>query len=153
MKKYELLRINELLMKSINYKSHEFGYGVFKNKQIVENALTEVDFMNDIDPEYVEYENKRIDLCKRLSKKHPNGMEMIVDGRFQIEDDVAFKTGMEELRSQYQPFVQKRDEQIRRFNTIMQQDIELEFVKVEKKDLPKEIQTAAEMFEYEFMIA
>ena len=39
------------------------------------------------------------------------------------------------------------------FNTIMQQDIELEFVKVEKKDLPKEIQTAAEMFEYEFMIA
>ena len=153
MKKYELLRINELLMKSINYKSHEFAKAVFENKLLVESTLTEVDFMNDVDPEYVEYENKRIELCKKMSKKHPNGMEIIVDGRFQIEDNEAFKVGMEELRLQYKPFIQKRDEQIKRFNGIMEQDIELNFVKIDKKDLPVEIKTAAEMFEYSFMIA
>jgi len=59
---------------------------------------------------------------------------------------------MDELRAEYKEVVDKRDEQLNRFNLIMQEDVDLDFVKVEKKDLPTEIQTANEMFEYGFMI-
>jgi hypothetical protein len=153
MKKFELLRINDFLMKSVNYKSHEFAYAIYKNKQKVDEILIEVDFMNDIDPEYVEYENKRIELCKTTSKKDPTGREIVKDGRFEIGDVEIFKNGMDELRKQYESFIQKRDEQINRFNIIMQQEVEIDFVKVDKKDLPVEITTATEMFEYGFMIS
>lgn len=152
MKKYEILRISDILIKSINYKNHEFAYAVFKNKQLVDNALLEVDFMNDVEPEYIEYENKRLELCKKTCRKDQNGMDIVNDGRFDIEDTESFKDGMDKLRTQYLQFIDRRDEQINRFNTIMQGDIELNFIKVDKNDLPKEISTAAEMFEYEFMI-
>ena len=152
MKKYELLRINDLLVKSVNYQNHEFAYAIFKNKQIVENALIEVDFMNDVSPEYVEYENKRVDLCKRTCKKDSSGKDVVKDGRFEIEDTETFNKVMIELREMYKIYIDKRDEQINQFNIIMQQNIELQFVMVEKKDLPVEIKTATEMFEYGFMI-
>ena len=152
MKKYELLRINDVLVKSVDFQNHEFAYAIFKNKQIIEKALLEVDFMNDVAPEYVEYENKRVDLCKKTCKKDSSGMDIVKDGRFDIEDTETFNKVMEELREMYKPHIDKRDEQINLFNQIMQQDIELQFFMVEKKDLPVEIKTAAEMFEYGFMI-
>ena len=151
-KKYELLRINDLLVKSINYKSHEFAYAIFKNKQLIDEILKDVEFINDVDEKFMEYENKRIELCRICAKKDPDGKEIVQEGRFAIQDNDTFTKGMDELRAEYKEVVDKRDEQLNRFNLIMQEDVDLDFVKVEKKDLPTEIQTANEMFEYGFMI-
>jgi len=153
MKKYELLRINDTLVKSIDYKSHEFAYAIFKNKQMIDEILKEVEFINDVEPEFVEYENQRIELCKINSKKDEIGNYIIRDGRYEIENSEGFKNSMDELRKKYDKVVTKRDEQLNRFNQIMQEDVDIEFVKVEKKDLPTELSTATEMFEYGFMIA
>lgn len=153
MKKFELLRINDILVKAMNYKNHEFAYGVFKNKQIVENLLHEFDFFNNVSPKYVEYENKRVDLCKVTCKKDPNGMDIIINGRYEIENQEEFQKGLQLLQDEYKDEIKIRDEQVAILNMKLQEDMDTpQFVKVKKADLPKEIQTASELFEYGFMI-
>jgi len=153
MKKFELLRINDSLLKAMNYKNHEFAYAVFKNKQLVESFLQELEFFNDVQPRYVEYENKRMELCKRTCRKDEKGMDIVVQGRYEIQDREVFQKEMKELRTTYQEELRVRDEQINKLNIILEQDIPTpEFIKVKKTDLPIEIQTASELYEYSFMI-
>lgn len=154
MKKFELLRINDSLLKAMNYKNHEFAYAVFKNKQLVETFLQELEFFNNVPPRYVEYENKRIDLCKRTSKKDANGNDVVVQGRYEIYDQETFQKEMALMAKEYEPEIKIRDEQVEKLNNILQEDLLVvpNFVKVQKKDLPVEIQTASELYEYSFMI-
>jgi hypothetical protein len=153
MKKFELLRINDLLVKAMNYKNHEFAYAVFKNKQLIEDFLTELDFFNNVPPRYVEYENRRVELCKHTSKKDENGMDLISGGRYVIENQEAFKNQMDILHTEYKEEIDIRDAQVEQLNLILQQDMENPiFIKVKKEDLPPEIQMASELYEFSFMI-
>jgi hypothetical protein len=153
MKKFELLRINDSLVKAMNYKNHEFAYAVFKNKQMVETFLQQLDFFNDVDPRYVEYENRRIALCKQVCKKDQNGEDVIKDGRYEIENNEIFQKEMEILHREYQSEISVRETQIDKLNEVLQEETLVpSFVKVKKEDLPTEIQTASELYEYSFMI-
>jgi len=154
MKKFEMLRINDSLVKAMNYKNHEFAYAVLKNKQIVEDFLQELNFFNDVPEKYVEYENKRVDLCKRTCKKDENGMDIVMNGRYEITDQETFKNEMQALATEYGDEIKLRDEQIEKLNNILQEDMTSipTFIKVKKEDIPTDIKTAAELYEFAFMI-
>lgn len=154
MKKFELLRINDSLLKAMNYKNHEFAYAVFKNKQTIENYLQELEFFNNVPPRYVEYENKRIELCKRTCRKDQNGNDIVVQGRYDISDQETFQREMQVFSKEYETEIRERDFQIEKLNNLLQEDVQTEpvFLKVKKSDLPREIQTASELYEYSFMI-
>jgi len=80
-------------------------------------------------------------------------MDIVVQGRYEIQDREVFQKEMKELRTTYQEELRVRDEQINKLNIILEQDIPTpEFIKVKKTDLPIEIQTASELYEYSFMI-
>lgn len=153
MKKFEMLRINDSLVKAMNYKNHEFAYVVFKNKQLVENFLHELEFINETSPKHNEYESKRVVLCKKYCKKDASGMDVVINSRYEIADKEAFQNELKTLQSEYSYEIGIRTEQEKRFNDILQEEIPVpEFLKVKKSDLPTEIQTAAELYEYGFMI-
>jgi esterase/lipase len=153
MKKFELLRINDSLIKAMNYKNHEFAYAVFKNKQLIEDFLSELDFFNNVPPKYVEYENRRVELCKQTCKKDENGMDIINNGRYEIQDQETFTKQMDAFHNEYKDEITIRDEQVEQLNLILQQDMTTpNFIKVKKGDLPIEIQTASELYEFSFMI-
>lgn len=153
MKKHDLLRINDSLIKAMNYKNHVFAIAVYDNKKIVENYLREFEFFNNTSPAFIEYENKRIMLCKKSCKKDQNGMEIINQGRYEIQDVEFFENEMKVLHDLYKDAIAERDLQIEKLNLILQEDIDIpDFKKIDKSNLPDEIMTAAELFEYSFMI-
>jgi esterase/lipase len=153
MKKFELLRINDSLIKAMNYKNHEFAYAVFKNKQMIEEFLQELDFFNNVPPRYVEYENRRVELCKQTCRKDENGMDVVNNGRYEIQDQETFKTQMEKFHEEYKDEIVIRDQQVEQLNLILQEEtVSPEFIKVKKGDLPVDIQTASELYEFSFMI-
>jgi NhaP-type Na+/H+ and K+/H+ antiporter len=153
MKKHDLLRINDSLIKAMNYKNHIFAIAVYENKKIVENYLREFEFFNNTSSTFIEYENKRIMLCKKTCKKDQNGMEIINQGKYEIQDIVLFENEMKTLHGIYKDAIAERDLQIEKLNLLLQEDIIIpEFKKIDKSNLPEEIMTAAELFEYSFMI-
>ena len=80
-------------------------------------------------------------------------MDIVVQGRYEIQDREVFQKEMQEIRNTYQEELRVRDEQINKLNMILEGDISTpEFIRVKKTDLPVEIQTAAELYEYSFMI-
>lgn len=151
---YQLVNAKKSLDKVSNYEGLEFAYIVFKNKQLIDKKLMEVDFIKNVSNEVVEYEEKRVKMCEEFSKKDENGKVIIENELYVIEDkdQELFKTKMEELYAKYKPFINERQQQIELFNKKMNDPIDFEFFKLTKEQIPPQIKTVSELEEISFMI-
>ena len=149
---YQLTTAKTSLDNVSNYQGIEFAYAVFKNKQLIDNKLMEVDFIKNVTPEVIEYEEKRIKICEEFAKKDDTGKPVIENDLYQIDDQETFKGKMAELLSEYKPFVEERQRQIELFNQKMNMPVELPFVKVTKDQIPPQLNTAKELDDISFMI-
>ena len=135
-----------------NYHGLEFAYAVLKNKQLIDKKLMEVDFIKNVSPEVIEYEEKRVKLCEQYALKDDNGLPVIENDLYMIGEQDDFKTKMDELLDQYRTAVEERQKQILVFNEKMNEIVEIEFVKIKKEDIPPELNTVRELEEISFMI-
>jgi hypothetical protein len=149
---HQLTKAKKALDAVSDYDGIDFAYAVFKNKKLIDNKLMEVDFIKNVSPQIVEYENKRVSLCEEFAQKDDNGIPMIEDDLYVIEDKETFRNKMDELFEQYKPFIVKRQEQIDLFNVKMNQQVDLPFVKLTKEQIPPQITTAKELEDISFMI-
>lgn len=151
---YQLANARKSLDEVSNYEGLDFAYAVFKNKQLIDDKLMEVDFIKNVSPEVIEYEEKRIKLCNDYSKKDTNGKTMIENDLYIIEDKdkEEFKTKMDDLLSQYKSSVEDRQNQIEIFNQKMNLPVNVPFVKIKKEQIPSQINTAKELEDISFMI-
>lgn len=149
---YQLTNARKALDVVSNYSGIEFAYAVFKNKQLIDSKLMEVDFIKNVSPEVVEYEEQRVFICEQFSKKDGTGKSIIENDLYDIDNKEEFKIKMDELYNKYKPFVEERMKQIEIFNQKMNQKVELPFVKIKKEEIPPQITTAKELEDISFMI-
>lgn len=149
---YQLTNAKRALDNVSNYQGLEFAYAVFKNKQLIDNKLMEVDFIKNVTPEVIEYEEKRVKLCEEYATKDDKGMPLIENDLYIITDKDGFKTKMDDLLTKYKPFVEERQKQIELFNDKMNGKIDFQFIKIKKEQIPPQVQTARELEEISFMI-
>jgi hypothetical protein len=151
---YQLLRVKESLDKVSDYEGVEFAYAVFKNKKLIEEKLREFQFIGIVKPEIIEYENKRINICKELSKKDEHGVPIIDQDNFVIDEPnmESFQTKLTELYNEYKIVVDERRDQIKNFDKLMNEETDVQFVKIQRKDISPQLKTANELEELSFMI-
>lgn len=149
---YQLTNARRALDTVSNYSGIEFAYAVFKNKQLIDNKLMEVDFIKNVSPQVVEYEEQRVKLCEEYATKNQAGMPVVENDLYLIEDKEGFKAKMDELLNKYKPFVEERQKQIELFNQKMNTPVELQFVKIKKEHIPPQITTAKELEDISFML-
>jgi hypothetical protein len=149
---YQLVNAKKALDNVSHYQGIEFAYAVFKNKQLIDNKLMEVDFIKNVSPEIVEYETQRVKMCEDYSKKDDKGFPIIENDLYVIENQEEFKEKMKNLVENYKPFVEERQKQIEIFNQKMNNPADINWVKVTKDQIPPEIKTANELKEISFMI-
>jgi len=149
---HQLTNAKRALDNVSNYQGLEFAYAVFKNKQLIDNKLMEVDFIKNVSPEVIEYEEKRVKLCEEYANKDDKGMPIIENDLYIITDKDTFKAKMDALLTQYKPFVEERQKQIELFNDKMNNTVDFQFVKIKKEQIPPQVQTARELEEISFMI-
>lgn len=152
MKVHQLVEIRKTLDDLSKHEGIEFAYSVYKNKIIIDKKLSELDFIKNIEPEVVEYENKRIQLCEDSSEKDNSGKPIIENDLYKIVNIKEFESKIEELNHIYEPFLKKRQLQIDLFNTKMNEDCELDFHKINISDLPKGFKTAEDLDLISFML-
>lgn len=149
---YQLTNAKKTLDSVSNFEGSDFAYAVFKNKQLIDNKLMEVDFIKNVSPEVVEYEEKRVSICEDYAQKDDNGNSIIENDVYIIIDRDTFKIKMDELLEKYRPFVEERQKQIELFNFKMNQVVNIPFVKITKDLIPPQINTANQLESISFMI-
>lgn len=149
---HQLTKARKALNSVSHYEGIDFAYAVFKNKQLIDNKLSEVDFIKNVSPQIVEYEEKRVQLCEEFAKKDSNGKSIIENDLYVIDNKEMFKVKMDDLLNEYRPFVEERQKQIEIFNNKMNEESKIEFVKIKKEQIPPQLKTADELDGISFMI-
>lgn len=149
---YQLVEIRKKLDELSKYEGVEFAYAVFKNKKIIDKKLEEVDFIKNVDPEVIEYENKRIEICETFSDKDDNGKPLIDKDLYVIRDRITFENEMKKLNEDYKDHLEKREQQIKIFNDRMNETANIDLVKVQLNDVPADFKTANDLETISFML-
>lgn len=136
----ELIELNKILDQVSNIKGKRFAYMVVKNKSLIEEELKHFEkIKREPHPKYQEYESKRTELCVKHSNKDEEGNAKSVDGKYDIADIKAFQEEFEELKETYKEVFEDLKEAEDDFNNFLNDEINVELVKVKMDDLPDDI--------------
>lgn len=149
---HQLIKAKKALDAVSNYDGLDFAYAVFKNKKLIDNKLMEVDFIKNVSPQIVEYEEKRVALCEQYAQKDEQGRPMFEGDLYVINEKEEFRKKMDELYQQYETHINDRQKQIDLFNQKMNQEVDLPFIKLTREQIPPQITTAKELDDISFMI-
>jgi len=151
---YQLVNLRNTLDKVSSYEGIDFAYAVFKNKQIIDNRMIDLEFIKNVSKEVVEYENQRIGICEIYSKKDDNGKFIIEDNIYLIQEDKQdeFKLKMDDLYMKYKTYIEERRQQIDIFNKKMNEECNVQLIKIKKEQIPLNIKTAEDLEEIAFMV-
>jgi len=151
---YQLTDIRKTLDDYSNYENIDLAYVVLKNKQLIDKKLMELDFIKNVSNEIVEYENKRVDICVELSEKDESGNPLIQNETYVIKEESKeeFNNRLITLYKEYENAISERQNQINLFNQKMNTEIDFEFYKLTKEQIPQQIKTANDLEKIYFMI-
>lgn len=155
MKRKDIPSVLNTLNEVSELKGVKFAFAVLKNrkrietqiegdKEIFEKILTPPD-------EFKDFETKRIELCVLHSDKDENGTPIIKDDQYVIKDLNLFNVELDKISETYKDVIEERKKQVDEYNSLMEEDLELEFKKVSVDDLPDEI-SEKQLRNIEFMI-
>lgn len=136
-------------------KGVKFAFTVLKNRKLLESQVEEDKpiFEEILKPTegFREYEEKRIALCENSSEKDEEGKAITEGDRYKIIDLKKFNGDLESLTEEYQASVDDRKQQIEEYNSLMEEDMPLEFHTIVFDDLPEDL-TESQLRSIEFMI-
>lgn len=135
----------------------KFAYAMSKNAKALQKeseALSEARAKIDSDEKYVEFSNKREDLCKKYADRDDKDepvMENIVKNQqgqmvsgnyvFNEENKKKFDKEVKKLIADSKDIMDARDEKIKEFNELLEKESEFVPFKVALSDVPEEITT------------
>jgi len=136
-------------------KGVKFAFAVLKNRKKIEIQVDEdkAIFEHILKPSegFKEYEAKRIALCEANSEKDENGKPITEEDRYKIIDVKSFNVELENLSKEYEASIDDRKNQINEYNSLMEEDIELDYQVVSFDDLPTDL-SESQLRSIEFMI-
>lgn len=145
----DLIKLNNVLEQLKSVKGKKFAYAVYKNKSLIEDEMKIFEQVKkDPHPDYENYENERLELLNKYSRKDESGNPITVpteDGnrRYDIpEENIQdFQNEFNELREKYPEVIQHLEESSREYEEFLNQESNItdQLVKVKFDDLPEDI--------------
>ncbi|MBD3260093.1 MAG: hypothetical protein GF334_00145 [Candidatus Altiarchaeales archaeon] len=138
LKKSEVLAINAILARiskdgteeAPTKLSRRFAYGIAKNSRRIKD---EVESIQEAMKPVSEYEQKRIDLCKKYADKDDEGNPILKDNVYQgLRDNEEFRKEIDALSDEY-------EKSIEGVNTILSEETAIDFYEIPLDDFPEQI--------------
>ena len=142
MKNRDLLNLYNVLKKIEGRQfTVKFSYFVAKNKIALQNELEILDQVKKPSPDYIEYDTKRAKLAFEYADKTEQGKPRIENSNFIITERVdEFKTELDKLKEEYAKMIAEQDKKVKEFESVLDEDVKFDGVKVEMKDIPETIE-------------
>ena len=146
MTKLELLNLNVALTKLGNLSGVKFAYGVSKNLAILKPEMEALEKASAMTDEYKKFEEARIKIAEKYSKKDKDGKAIIKDNSYDIEEDK--KEEMEKefdiLKKENEEVFNAREKQIMEYAELIKSESNVTLYKIALSDVPSNI-TVAQM--------
>lgn len=129
-----------------NKKGVKFAYGVSRNVSLLKPEMDSLDKAVEATPEFKAFDEKRIELVKKHSKKDDKGNPVMKNQNdYDIEDLDAFNKAFEDLKSDNQEVFDTRIKQLEEFTELMKSESEVKLFKISLDNVPEDI-TVTEMY-------
>jgi hypothetical protein len=132
-------------------KGVKFAYALLKNKKKIEEEIKIFEEIIKPNAKFEEYEIERIRLCEFHSEKNEDGTPVIISNRYKLVDDNIFNKELELLKLDYNEFIDERMMQLNEYNKMLEEDINIEIIKIKFDDIPSNI-SAKELEDIDFMV-
>lgn len=141
MKRRELYMFMQSLNNLGNLKGVKFAYSIIKNKKKIEEEIKILEEVVKPSDEFSKYEAERIELCELHCEKDDKGEPVVEDDKYKIIDESKFDKELETLKESYNTYITEREDQIKDYNKMLDDEIEMDFAKVNFDELPTDIST------------
>ena len=143
-KKRDLLRLyNAISVLEGKPFSVKFSYFIAKNKVAMRDEISALDVAKRATDEFKFYDNERAKLAQKFADKNEDGSAKIQDNSFVITTNVElFQEELLRLREDHTATIEDRDKQIEEFETLLDEDITFEGLKIDFKDIPDSIEAS-----------
>lgn len=137
MKRSEIFELyNKLQGLRYHVNNKKFSYALIKN---VKNIEVDINTLNEIikpTEDFLQFEQERIAICRSHSIKDENGEPVLNNDEFQIENMENFNSDLIPIKEKYEKTLSKRQEQIEKYNSLLDEDNVVELIKIGPDDLP-----------------
>lgn len=127
-------------IKEVSYfKGVKFAYVIAKNKKMVEDELKMIEDSNKPNEKFIEFDQRRVSLCEQHSNKYDDGRPKILGDKYDIKDMDAFNKDLESLKNEYALFIVEREQQVKEYAKLLDDECKLTLAKLNSIYLPNDI--------------
>ena len=140
--KRDLMRLNNAISAIEGRKfTVRFSYFIAKNKIQLKEDIAIFEKLRAVNDEFKLYDTERAKLALEHADRNPNGSPKIDNQEFLITIKAgAFQEAMAKLKEEYAEVIEQRNEQLKDFEEILQEDIEYSGATIDYKDIPDDIE-------------
>jgi predicted oxidoreductase (fatty acid repression mutant protein) len=148
MKNHELFTIFDSLQKRLGQlnalRGARLAFALAKNIKLIEDEINIIRKTVEPTPEYFAYDSERVELCERLCRRDESGnlQKRAVGDTFEFDidtDSKEWKKAMASLKAKHADAIRLRDEQIARYNELLDMECNVAFTKVRLSNLTDDI--------------
>ncbi len=137
MKRKDLYGLLEGFEAVKNLQGVKFAYARAKNKKLVLNEIELINESMKMTDEYLEYEKKRVELCKEFCEKNEKGTPVIKNNTYAgLTGNTKFDEKLKKLREEFKEVIDARETQIEESNKMLDEEVEIDFHMILLKDVP-----------------
>jgi len=115
----------------------EVSYAIAKNMREIRSEIEAISAASQPVPGIIEYENKRISLAKKFSKKDDAGQPVVSGIEFVIEDRSIFDEELAELREEYKEALEKNETKNEELKLFLNGSVDINFHMIQFAQLKK----------------
>lgn len=137
MKRKDLVTLYTVLNKLSDIQHTKFAYFVMKNIKIIKPEIEFIQDLNKVPSEFIEYDKKRIEMCKKYAVKDDEGQPIIEDGNYKIKNQKLFDKKLNELKKEYYDTIEEKNKKDLGMTKFLMEDADVDFYKIKMEDLPE----------------
>ncbi len=142
--KSKLLELSKALNGVGRLSGVSFSYAVARNLKLLEPEIEAIQKASEPSKEFQEYDQARIELAAKHSKKDEKGNPVIEGNQFILEDQNAFNKDFEKLKKTHKEALDAREKQGEEVEKLLKEETPITLYKVKLENVPPQI-TSAEM--------
>ena len=141
MKRKELFQLKQALERVSTLKGVKFAYSIAKNLQEVNKEIEAVNKAIAPSEEFMKYEKERIKLNEEYAEKTEDGSPKVLNNNYVISprNRGSYEKRMEDLKNKHKKVLSERDEQIKEYQALLEENVDITLHKIQEDNLPSDI--------------
>jgi len=142
MTRSELLNFNRALSVVGSLRGVKFAYARSKNIKAVSGEVESCQEALKPSKRFSEYDDKRVDVCKKYCDKDGNGNPIIRDGSYigiEPNENADFDKEHGKLQEEYSETIEERKKVVDEYNELLEEEAKVELYMLKLENVPEQI--------------